>query len=181
MLTVPASDGLDQAGLEALYLRLERPVYNVVFRWLWDPQDAQEVVQEAFVRLWRMRSRVRMETVEPLVYRIALNLASKKLRWRRTWRILSFERGEDEHGGSQPAADAALAAHQRRLAVRSAVEALPEKQRAVVMLCELGGLRYGQVAEALGIPEGTVASRRHTALKSLRKALGPDQAALEVQ
>ena len=179
MLTVPASDGLDQAGLEALYLRLERPVYNVVFRWLWDPQDAQEVVQEAFVRLWRMRDRVRVETVEPLVYKIALNQASKKLRWRRTWRLLSFERGGGEHGADTPSADAALAGRQRQQAVRAAVEALPEKQRAVVMLCELSELSYAQVAEVLGVPEGTVASRRHTALKSLRQALGPGHAAME--
>ncbi len=180
MLSLPASDGLDQAGLEALYLRLEKPVYNVVYRWLWNEQDAHEVVQEAFVRLWRMRARVRLETVEPLVYKIALNMASKKLRWRRTWRLLSFERGGDEHGAPEPGADQALAAHQRQLAVRAAVEALPEKRRAVVMLCELSGLSYGQVAEVLGIPEGTLASRRHTALKSLRKALGPSQASLEV-
>ncbi len=180
MLTVPASDGLDQAGLEALYLRLEKPVYNVVYRWLWDPQDAHEVVQEAFVRLWRMRARVRTETVEPLVYKIALNLASKKLRWRRTWRFLSFERGGDEQYCDGQAADATIAARQRQRAVRAAVEALPERQRAVVMLCELSGLSYAQVAEALGIPEGTVASRRHTALKSLRRALGPRHDLMEV-
>jgi len=168
-----ASVGLDQAGLEELYQRLERPVYNVVYRWLWDAQDAQDVVQEAFVRLWRMRDRVRMDTVEPLVYRIAINQASKKLRWRRTWRWLSFERGGDEQAGADPGAEGALNASERQRAVRAAVEALPEKQRAVVTLCELSDMSYAQVAETLGIPAGTVASRRNTAIKSLRRSLGP--------
>ncbi len=173
MHPTPPSGELDQAGLEALYQRLEGPVYNVVYRWLWDPQDAREVVQEAFMRLWRMRERVELETVEPLVYRIAINQASKKLRWRKTWRWLSFERGGDEQPGGERAVDGALEDRQRTLAVRAAVEALPEKQRAVVMLCELSDLSYAQVAEALGIPEGTVASRRNTAMKSLRRSLGP--------
>ncbi len=168
-----ATTGLDQAGLEALYQRLEKPVYNVVFRWLWDPQDAQDVVQEAFVRLWRMRDRVRMDSVEPLVYRIAINQASKKLRWRKTWRWLSFKHGGDEQCAEEPAIDGALGARQRQAAVRAAVEALPEKQRAVVMLCELSGMSYAEVAETLGIPTGTVASRRNTALSSLRRSLGP--------
>lgn len=173
MPTIPASPGLDQAGLEALYQRLEGPVYNVVYRWLWDTQDAREVVQEAFVRLWRMRARVDLATVEPLVFKIALNQASKKLRWRKTWRWLSLEQGGDERRAGEPGVDAALVERERQLAVRAAVEALPDGQRAVVMLCELSDLSYAQVAETMGIPEGTVASRRNAAMKSLRRALGP--------
>ena len=173
MHPTPPSDMLDHAGLEALFQRLEGPVYNVVYRWLWDPQDAREVVQEAFLRLWRMRDRVHMDTVEPLIYRIAINQASKRLRWRKTWRWLSFERGGDEQVGDDASADDALEAEQRLRCVRGAIEALPEKQRAVVMLCELSDLSYGQVAEALGIPEGTVASRRNAAMNALRRSLGP--------
>ena len=173
MQPTPPSTGLDQAGLEALFLRLEKPVYNVVYRWLWDPQDAREVVQEAFVSLWRMRVRVQLGTVEPLLFRIAVNLASKRLRWRRTWSWLPLVRGGDERGADGVSADHAVAVQQRGQAVRAAVEALPEKQRAVVMLCELSDMSYAQVAESLGIPEGTAASRRNTAIKSLRRALGP--------
>jgi RNA polymerase sigma factor (sigma-70 family) len=169
----PPSTSLDQAGLEALYQRLEGPVYNVVYRWLWNPQDAQEVVQEAFVRLWRMRARVDMATVEPLIFRIAINQASKKLRWRRTWRWMPFDRGEHEPLADEPGVDGGIEARQRQRAVRAAVEGLPDKQRAVVMLCELADLSYADVALTLGIPEGTVASRRNTAMKSLRRALGP--------
>ena len=46
----------DEKKLETFYARLEKPVYNVVYRWLWREEDARDVVQEAFVRLWRMRA-----------------------------------------------------------------------------------------------------------------------------
>jgi RNA polymerase sigma-70 factor (ECF subfamily) len=165
--------GLDQPGLEALYVRLEKPVYNVVYRWLWDAQEAHETVQETFVRLWHMRARVRLETVEPLVFRIAVSLAARKLRWRRTWRFLAWERDDEALPASVVGADEALADAARVRAVRAAVDALPEKLRVVVMLCELSGMSYAQVAETLAIPEGTVASRRHAALATLRRSLGP--------
>jgi hypothetical protein len=67
-----------EVELEALYERLEKPVYNVVYRWVWNPEEARDIVQDTFVRLWRMRQRVEMATVEPLVYKIALNLARSK-------------------------------------------------------------------------------------------------------
>jgi RNA polymerase sigma-70 factor (ECF subfamily) len=145
----------------------------VVYRWLWDAQDAHEAVQETFVRLWRMRERVRMETVQPLVFRIAVSLAGRKLRWRRTWRFMSWERDDSAVPADGADADEALAVAARQRAVQAAVLALPEKLRAVVMLCELSGMSYAQVAETLGIPEGTVASRRHAALAALRRDLGP--------
>ncbi|MFH1463385.1 MAG: RNA polymerase sigma factor [Pseudomonadota bacterium] len=173
MTGLPPVRGLDQPGLEALYLRLEKPIYNVVYRWLWDAEDAHETVQDAFVRLWRMRDEVRLETVEPLVFRIAVRLAGRKLRWRRTWRFLAWERDEGALPADGEGADEVLAAAARERAVRAAALALPEKLRAVVMLCELSGMSYAQVAESLGIPEGTVASRRHAALAALRRSLGP--------
>ena len=172
MAAPQARSGVYLGGVVGFLVRLEKPVYNVVYRWLWDPQDAREVVQEAFVRLWRMRARVQLGSVEPLVFRIALNLAASKRRWRRTWRFFSLDSGA-EPAGQGPGADVRIEDHQRQQAIRAAVEALPEKQREVVMLCELSELSYAQVAEALGIPEGTVASRRHAALERLRRSLGP--------
>jgi DNA-directed RNA polymerase specialized sigma24 family protein len=63
---------MDADDLERLYTRLERRLANVVYRWVWSMDEAQEIVQEAFVRLWRMRARVDLRTVEPLVYRMSV-------------------------------------------------------------------------------------------------------------
>jgi RNA polymerase sigma-70 factor, ECF subfamily len=162
---------IDDAAVEALYAELERPVYNVVFRWVWDREEAREVVQEAFVRLWRMRARVEPATVRPLLYRIAVNLASNRRRWRRLRRVVALERAPAAAPAPSRAADEAMEREQRQAAVRSAVEALPERLRRVVTLCELAGLSYAEVAAILEIPAGTVASRRNAAMERLRSVL----------
>ena len=86
---------LDDAEIERLYLRLEKPLFNVVYRWLWQAEEAHDLVQEAFVRLVRMRDRIEPATVEALVYRIALNLARNRRRARRLWRWVGLEAAPD--------------------------------------------------------------------------------------
>jgi len=161
------------AELEQLYARLERPVYNVVYRWVWNPEEAQDIVQEAFVRLWRMRERIEPSSVDSLVYRIALNLAASRVRRRKIWRMVSLEalRGGTS---SESGPEGALAADEERTRVRAAVLALPDDLRQIVMLCEYSELSYAEVGRTLGIPVGTVGSKRHRALKLLREKLGEE-------
>lgn len=165
------SQNFDRADLERLYARLDKPLFNVVYRWIWDREEALDVVQEAFVRLWRRRDEVDPATVEALVYRIALNLASNRRRARKLWRWVSLEAVWDR-SSSAVSADERLAGAQRERALRDAVEALPEDLRRVVMLCEYSDLSQRQIAELLKIPPGTVGSRRHRALALLREHLG---------
>ena len=163
---------LDQRQFEALYTRLEKPVFNVVYRWLWNGDEARDVTQEAFMKLWDARARVRLSTVEPLVFKSALNLAANRLRVRRVRQFFSLE--DASHAVDAKAnAEQRLTAEQDRVAVRRAIDALPEKLRSVVVLCELSGLSTSQIAETLGIPQGTVGSRRHQAMALLEQSLGP--------
>jgi RNA polymerase sigma-70 factor (ECF subfamily) len=174
---VKASDptGLSQSKLEALYIRLEKPMYNVVYRRLWDSEASRDVVQEAFLRLWDMRARVRLATVEPLVYRIALNLAAKRRRTTHLWRWLSFDRERSdsvsEPVDKNPGLDSDLLKRERETTIRRSIEALPTHLRDVIFLTEFSEMNYDQIAESLGIPPGTVGSRRHAALKRLRDEL----------
>ena len=172
---MPHSPGLERAGFEALFERLEGPVYNVVYRWVWDSAEAADIVQEAFVRLWAMRDRVRPATAEPLVYRVALNLAANRRRRRKLWGWvgLDADHAADPDDG-QRSAPLRMETAQRDQALRLAVEALPEKLRRVVMLCELSEMSYQQVADTLDIKLGTVGSRRSAALARLRVSLGQE-------
>ncbi|MBI2570390.1 MAG: sigma-70 family RNA polymerase sigma factor [Candidatus Schekmanbacteria bacterium] len=165
---------LDGAALEDLYVRLEKRLYNVVYRWVWAPDVAMDIVQESFLRLWQMRARVDMATVEPLVFRIGVNLAANHRRraWWRRW--LSLEDAEEPASASR-GADALLAEAQRARAVRDALEALPEGHRRVLLLCELSGMSYAEISSVLGIPPGTVASRRNTAVRRLRRRLAGEE------
>lgn len=175
-------EAMREADLEQLYERLERAVYNVVYRWVWNEDDAQEIVQEAFVRLWRMRERVQMGSVEPLIYRIAMNLAASRLRTRKVWRWVSLEL---IRGAATPeaATDQRLIRDERQQRLRAAIEALPEDLRRIILLTEFSEMTYDQVATALSIPPGTVASRRNRAVRRLREALRgpstPDARALD--
>jgi len=164
---------LDRALLESVYVRLEKPIYNVVYRWLWNREDASDVVQEAFVRLWKMRRKVDPSTVDALVYRIALNLAASRWRSQKRWRWASLS-------ALKLAPSAALSVETQAVReeeasrVRRAVESLPERLRRVITLCELAELSYEEVGRILGIPAGTVGSRRHRALRLLRERLEGD-------
>ncbi|MBL8910001.1 MAG: RNA polymerase sigma factor [Archangium sp.] len=164
---------LDEASFHSLYVRLEKPVFNVVYRWVWHTEEARDVTQEAFLKVWDARSRVRVESVEPLVFQSALNLAANRLRARKVRRFFTLGLGaEADVVDESQNLQASLELREQRLAVRKAVEALPEKLKSVVMLCEFSGLSTAQIAETLGIPQGTVGSRRSLAMAALEKSLG---------
>ena len=162
--------GLDQATLERLFVKLEKPMFNVVYRWLWNASDAEEVTQEAFLRVWRARDGVDLATVEPLLYRTALNLASNRRRSARLWRFIGFEAAGDPPSRAK-VSDEVLAEEETRACVRRAIDALPEHLRRVIVLSEYAELTQPEVGAALGIPTGTVGSRRHAALEMLAASL----------
>lgn len=160
---------LDADALERLFVAHERALFNVVYRWTWDRDDAAEIVQEAFGRLWDMRERVDPTRARPLVYRIALNLAASRRRWRRLRSFVGWEDVERPDPSASPDAD--LLATERRRALAAALERLPEALRRTLVLCELSDLGYEEIATVLQTRPGTVGSRRHAALALLRPLL----------
>ena len=161
--------GVDEASWVELYRELEKPLYNVVYRWLWDRMESQDVVQEAFLRCWRARGRIRAEGFKAFVYQTALNLAANRRRRKKLWRLVSFDSLPQEPPDDRD--DAAMLP--RRM--QRAIDELPEKLKRVLLLCELAGMSYGEVAAVTGVREGTVGSRRNRALALLRKRLQPQE------
>ena len=155
---------LEAAELYACYQRLERPLYNALYRWLWHAQDCQDLIHDAFLRLWDRRARIDVATLDALVWKTVLNLARNRLRWQRLWRFGELDPLETSADDPQEETD--RLAMQRRL--RDALATLPRGQREVVVLTEFGGLDGAETAALLGIPVGTVGSRRHLALARLR-------------
>lgn len=162
---------LREDALYASYRRLERPLYNVLYRQLWQAQDCQDVIHDAFLRVWERRTGVDETTLDALIWTTALNLARNRLRWRRLWRHEPLDE-------SVPLQDDDVATDflaTRRL--RKALRELPTASRDVLLLSEFGGLRGAEIAAVLGIPAGTVASRKHQAMDRLKILLGePDHA-----
>ncbi|HEY8079881.1 MAG TPA: RNA polymerase sigma factor [Labilithrix sp.] len=163
---------LDRAALERLYVKLEKPMFNVVYRWLWNAADAREVVQDAFLRVWKARERVELETVTPLLYKTALNLAANRRRAAKVRRFFGLEELEAAPSNERRT-DEQLEHEQKKKRVREAIDSLPERLREVIVMTEIAEMPYEEIGEVLGIPAGTVGSRRHAALKALAEKLGP--------
>jgi RNA polymerase sigma-70 factor, ECF subfamily len=159
--------GLSAAQWQALYQQLEKRLYNVAWRYVWNAQEAEDIVHDAFLQVWERRERMQLETTDRYLWVSVLNLARKRRRWARAKQFLQFEDSTQD----LPAADcveAEVAQHQQALRLRADIERLPEALRAVLLLAEFSEMRYEEIAQLLSIPMGTVASRRHLAMKQLR-------------
>lgn len=155
----------EEAQWIAWYESLEKPLYNVVYRWLWDAEESQDVVQEAFLRCWRIRDRIVAETFRALVFRTTLRIASNRLRRRKLWRFVPFT---ESHAVTTPgSATDPFASREVRLALGELAAPLQQ----VLLLSELGGLSYKEIAAVMKIREGTVGSRRSRAIAALRERL----------
>jgi RNA polymerase sigma-70 factor, ECF subfamily len=153
-------------------------IYRLALRVLGDPDEADDVVQETYIRAWSSIDELRdPAAVMGWLSRVARNAARDRLRWWKRRPRESF----DEVGAplarlvaladSAPLPDEQLAAAETGAAVAAAVAALPDKHRVVLLLREADGMSYDEIAEALGVAVGTVESRLHRARAALARRL----------
>ncbi|HEY3518631.1 MAG TPA: sigma-70 family RNA polymerase sigma factor, partial [Gammaproteobacteria bacterium] len=116
------------------------------------------------LRCWRRRDDIRADGFKALLFRTALNLASNRRRRTRLWRVVGVE-------ALVEVADEGVSTQAFSKAMRDALDSLPTTWRDVLLLTELAGMTYPEIAAALGIAEGTVGSRRTRALALLRERL----------
>jgi RNA polymerase sigma-70 factor, ECF subfamily len=165
----------DEEAFRAIVRRHERAVARTVTAMLGAGDDADDVGQETFVRLVGALPRFRGDAeLRTYLTRIAINLCYDALARRRR-RIGWLRFGAPEGDPQIPAAtDDSLERDQRDAAVRRAVDALDAKHRAVVVLRVLEERSTREVAEILGVPEGTVMSRLKRGLEKVAARLGPE-------
>lgn len=176
----PRYGPIDAAAFEALVARYSRHVYTIAYRMAGNDADAKDLVQEAFVRVYRAMNRIDpAANLEGWLYRIVTNLFIDMLRRRPKARIESLDVPvTTPKGGEVPReiADAtadpsALVDQQLESDVQQALMALDPDLRAVVVLSDIEGQAYEEIAGALRIPIGTVKSRLHRARKALAARL----------
>jgi RNA polymerase sigma-70 factor (ECF subfamily) len=146
-----------------------RFLYGVAFRLTGNDPDAQDVVQEALIRVRRG-----LETYEPgslhgWLARIVTNVFLDEMRRRR--RRPADALPDDPERVLTPAPAADEASEQLSDEVQSALLSLPEEFRAAVVLCDIVGLPYEEIAASQRVPVGTVRSRIHRGRRLLRDAL----------
>jgi RNA polymerase sigma-70 factor, ECF subfamily len=173
--------GGDSLALRQLMDRYEGPLHGYLCRLLASPQDAEDLFQDTFVRVLRHAGRFDAKRAfRPWLYSIATNLARNTFRSRSYRDAVPLDRDDGDGsalvaqlaGRSERPGDA-LERDEAARQVRAAVDDLPEKGRAALVLFYYQGLSYDEVAEALEIPVGTVKSRIHNAMARLSQALGP--------
>jgi RNA polymerase sigma-70 factor (ECF subfamily) len=156
----------DESAFERLVVRHEARVRNLALGILRDRSLAEDVAQDAFLTAYRKARSFRGEgSFRSWLFRIAVHRAQDEIRQR-------ARRGEvelDEDGESK-----AAAGFDRGLEVAGALERLRPEYRAVVLLREVEGLSYREIAEALGWPMGTVETRLHRARLELKEMLEPE-------
>ncbi len=167
----------DRAAFGDLVRRHQDRLFNAVFRLLGNAEDAQDIVQEAFLSAYQSLDRFKGDSrFFTWLYRIAVNAAISQRRKRRV--VLSADLNGvgpvaaeplDDSEGSQPGLALERAEDEQRL--QAALNRLSPEHRSVLLLKDIEGQKYEEIAEILQVPIGTVRSRLHRARLELRDCL----------
>ena len=173
-----------RAGIESAYeellSRYQQPVYGIVYRLLGDQNDACDVVQEIFLKVFRsVHSFKERSSLRTWIYRIAVNEAHNHRRWfsRHRKREVAIDREDGEYGAFEIAPDPGPSPfdfaldRETHLFIERALEEISPVFRTAVVLRDIEGLGYEEIAEILQISLGTVKSRILRGREALRRVL----------
>lgn len=163
----------DEAAFAEIVDRYKHALVNYLTHLLRSRDRAEEVAQDAFVRLYRNASQYReRERLGPYLYRIATNLVVSEVRREKRWTLL-LPRLHASSRQSEPAPDTTLLSDEIQRQVRAALEKLPLKYRAPLVLFEIEEWSYEAIGQTLDLRSGTVKSRISRARELLRRHLAP--------
>ena len=169
----------DEDAFAELVARYRNQITSYIYRMTNDYDGAVDLAQETFLRVYRAAGRYQTtHAFSTYIYRIATNLAISELRKRKRRRLVSLtgllSSGEGEEArdfdapDERPLADAELVDAEQKQVVKRAILTLPDKYRAPLVLRDVEGKSYDEIAQILATSEGTVKSRINRARNFLR-------------
>jgi RNA polymerase sigma-70 factor, ECF subfamily len=183
MLDVKAGD---EQSFGLLLQRYRTPLVNFLYRMVRSREQAEDLAQEVFIRVYRAREEyVPSAKFTTWLFRIATNLALNSLRDHRHQKLeismdapltVDAEDGDEkpfEVADKHPTIEQELVEEDRKKMIRHAIEKLPEKQRAAVLLHKYQGLDYSEIAKILSVSESALKSLLFRAYETLRVELAP--------
>ncbi|MDH3932468.1 MAG: RNA polymerase sigma factor RpoE [Chromatiales bacterium] len=171
----------DKGAFDLLVLKYQHKIVKLVMRYVRDPSEAMDVAQEAFLKAYRAMATFRGDSAfYTWLYRIAINTAKNHLVAAKR-RPVDFEldlQDPDQYELSNRLKDidtpeGLLLSNEIREAVEDAIRGLPEDLRTAILLREIEGMSYEEIAEAMTCPVGTVRSRIFRAREAIDKRLQP--------
>ncbi|MBK7393906.1 MAG: sigma-70 family RNA polymerase sigma factor [Chloracidobacterium sp.] len=166
---IEATKSGDEAAFGEIMDRYRSPITNYLYRFLNDYEEAVDLAQETFVRVYFAIDRYHTQfAFSTYIYRIATNLAISEIRRRKRRRLMSltglFQSEDDTQVEFQPPdkrklQDAELVDDERSQVIARAIAALPEKYRVPVILRDIEGRSYDEIAEIMQLGLGTTKSR----------------------
>lgn len=173
-----------QLSFEELFARYQGMVFQLSYRLLGDKEEALDVSQEVFLTVYRKLKNFRGESsLKTWIYRIAINLASNRCRWwnrlRRRGTISLDEHLAGELGRSiadtipchDKSPEQSLLVEEERTEIERSLLSLPIQQRIAVVMRDIDGLSYEEIAEAMSVSLGTVKSRIARGREELKRRL----------
>lgn len=157
--------------LEDVFTRFEPELLGTLQHLLGNPDDARDALQEGFVRCWKKRDAVdEIANLRAWVFRVAYNVGLDLLKsgWRRRRKAVAVEELEPAARDGEP--EERALERERLAALRDAIRRLDGKEKDVFLLRQNGALTYEQIAQATGLPVGTVKTAMRRALAKLRTA-----------
>jgi len=165
----------DAVAFEVIYDRHADAAFSLAYRMCAQRALAEDVVQEAFLSLWRTRARYDRQrgSVRTWLLGIVHNRAIDALRRRAVRdRPIVHEEGIEERVAAPERTDAEFARREEAREIREALEQLPDEQSRVIELAYFGGMTHMQIAAMLDTPVGTIKGRMRLGLAKMRMALG---------
>ena len=174
-----------QANEDAAYDELVRvystSIYHVAYRMLGDTADASDTVQEIFLKVFRNIGGFKGEAaLKTWIFKIAFSEILNRLRWwKRRHRYTTLSLDESPNGNAPgagvadagPTPEEVLQAKERETAIQQALWRLSQEHRSIIVLRDIEGFSYNEIADVLGISMGTVKSRLARARADLKKSL----------
>jgi len=165
----------DERAFELLVRQYERPIVRFLYRYLGNSEEAREVCQDVFIKVFRGISSFQNHcSLKTWIYRITLNtVLNEKRRWyqRLKDRFLGLESISKTHWDSIPDPELSLTMSERNRSINMALRKLRPDHRAIVVMRDLEGLSYQEIAAALGLALGTVKSRLARARQEMKDAV----------
>jgi len=178
---IEATKSGDEQAFAEIMSRYRNPITNYLYRFLNDYEEAVDLAQETFVRVYFAIDRYHTQfAFSTYIYRIATNLAISEIRRRKRRKLLSLtglfqgegdETVEFQPPDKKPLADAELIDAERDKTIAAAIAALPEKYRVPIILRDIEGKSYDEVAEIMELGLGTTKSRISRARGLLKEKL----------